>query len=346
MARSWPCPRSGRRFAFGIRNSSTSSGPRATAFSAGRPRSISERSACSSLRGCVHRSVSQCCSASASWSISMRRFRTGGAAPGSVDAGSTGRFRSSRSAPQRSVNARSAGPAGAPAPSSLAACALLALWNVSLMKVAQDGQVRIGEPVSFGEAGAYQARVVHGWFGNPFTYPASLIFAARNGLPIGSYDLLAANRFLGDPTRPYGRVDIGSGDELLLGEGGTEPERDGSITFRWAATPATLLVPLDHAASLARSGPRAGLQLSRSLTTVAERLRQRNAGRRRPHRATRMDDDRVRHGRTCLARGSESGSSAVRACDATRRRRIGRGSATTRGSDRLCESAKEITSNF
>ena len=133
----------------------------------------------------------------------------------------------------------------------VAACALLALWNVSLMKVAQDGQVRIGEPVSFGEAGAYQARVVHGWFGNPFTYPASLIFAARNGLPIGSYDLLAANRFLGDPTRPYGRVDIGSGDELLLGEGWHGPERDGSITFRWVATPATLLVPLDHAASLA-----------------------------------------------------------------------------------------------
>ena len=67
----------------------------------------------------------------------------------------------------------------------VAACALLALWNVSLMKVAQDGQVRIGEPVSFGEAGAYQARAIHGWFGNPFTYPASLIFAARNGLPIG-----------------------------------------------------------------------------------------------------------------------------------------------------------------
>ena len=133
----------------------------------------------------------------------------------------------------------------------VAACGLLALWNVSLMKVAQDGQVRIGEPVSFGEAGAYQARAVHGWFGNPFTYPASLVFAARNGLPIGSYDLLAANRFLGDPTRPYGRVDIGSGDELLLGEGWHGPERDGSITFRWVATPATLLVPLDHAASLA-----------------------------------------------------------------------------------------------
>ena len=131
-----------------------------------------------------------------------------------------------------------------------AAAAMIALWNVTLMKVAQDGHVRIGEPVSFGDAGAHQARAFHGWFGHPFTYPASLVFAARNGLPIGSYDLLAANRFLGDPTRPYGRVDIGAGDELLLGDGWHGPERDGAITFRWVSTPATLLVPLDHAASL------------------------------------------------------------------------------------------------
>ena len=131
-----------------------------------------------------------------------------------------------------------------------AAAAMIALWNVTLMKVAQDGQVRIGEPVSFGDAGAHQARAFHGWFGHPFTYPASLVFAARNGLPIGSYDLLAANRFLGDPTRPYGRVDIGAGDELMLGDGWHDPERDGAITFRWVSTPATLLVPLDHAASL------------------------------------------------------------------------------------------------
>ena len=137
-----------------------------------------------------------------------------------------------------------------PAVVVMAAAAMIALWNVTLMKVAQDGHVRIGEPVSFGDAGAHQARAFHGWFGHPFTYPASLVFAARNGLPVGSYDLLAANRFLGDPTRPYGRVDIGAGDELLLGDGWHGPERDGAITFRWVATPATLLVPLDHAASL------------------------------------------------------------------------------------------------
>ena len=50
-----------------------------------------------------------------------------------------------------------------------------------------------------------QARVVHGWFGNPFTYPASLVFALRNGVSPGDYDLLSTNRFLADPLRPYGR---------------------------------------------------------------------------------------------------------------------------------------------
>jgi hypothetical protein len=131
-----------------------------------------------------------------------------------------------------------------------AAGTLLVIWNLTLIKTAQDGHVRIGESVSFGEMGAHQARVFHQWFGHPFTYPASLVFALRNDLPIGAYDLLAANRFLGDPLRPYGRVDIGSDDELWLEEGWHGGERDGSVTFRWAASPATLLIPLDHAANL------------------------------------------------------------------------------------------------
>ena len=192
------------------------------------------------------------------------------------------------------------------------------------MSAAQDGQVRIGEPVSFGEAGRTQARVVHGWFGNPFTYPASLVFALRNGLPIGSYDLLAATAFSAIASRPYGRVDIGSGDELCSATAGTEPERDGSITFRWVASPATLLVPLDHAASLAvqvraqafnypGASPQslsvyvngtlvaAGLTAPPEWTTIEFVTEE---------RAWRAGVNRVR--------------SAVRACDATRRRRLRR----------------------
>ena len=133
--------------------------------------------------------------------------------------------------------------------------ALIAVWNVALMGAAQSGAVRIGETLSFDRAWASQARVVHGWFGNPFTYPASLVFALRNGVSPGDYDLLSTNRFLADPLQPYGRVDVGStddrgGDEWLLGDGWHAPEKDGAATFRWAASPATLRIPLDHAATL------------------------------------------------------------------------------------------------
>ncbi len=128
--------------------------------------------------------------------------------------------------------------------------ALLVLWNLTLISAAHDGVFRLGTAVSFGDTAAAQGRVFHRWFGNPFTYPASLLFAARNDLPPSRYDLLSANRFLSDPLRPYGRVDVGSEDGWLLEDGWNEPERDGATTFRWAASPATVLIPLDHAAAL------------------------------------------------------------------------------------------------
>lgn len=129
--------------------------------------------------------------------------------------------------------------------------ALLVLWNLSLMSAAHDGHVRIGESISFGEAAAHQARAIHRWFGHPFTYPASLFFAARNDVPIGAYDLLAANRFLSDPLRPYGRIDVGGpGDDLFLDGGWHGPEASGPTTFRWTDATAGMLIPLDYAATL------------------------------------------------------------------------------------------------
>jgi hypothetical protein len=131
------------------------------------------------------------------------------------------------------------------------AMTLLALGNLALMGAAQEGTVRIGETLAFDRAWAAQGRVIHGWFGNPFTYPASLVFALRNGVSPGDYDLLSTNRFLADPLQPYGRVDVGSdGDDSLLGDGWHAPEKDGAITYRWAAAPAQVRIPLDHAAPL------------------------------------------------------------------------------------------------
>jgi len=128
--------------------------------------------------------------------------------------------------------------------------AAIAIWNLALIGAAQAGAVRIGETLSFDRAWASQARVAHGWFGNPFTYPASLVFALRNGVSPGDYDLLSTNRFLADPLRPYTRVDIGNDDDWLIGEGWHAPEKEGAIGYRWASSPATLRIPLDHAAPL------------------------------------------------------------------------------------------------
>jgi hypothetical protein len=126
----------------------------------------------------------------------------------------------------------------------------IAIGNLALIGAAQGGTVRIGETLSFDRAWAAQARVAHGWFGNPFTYPASLVFALRNGVSPGEYDVLSTNRFLADPLQPYGRVDVGKDDEWLIGDGWHAPEMDGPISYRWAASPATLRIPLDHAAPL------------------------------------------------------------------------------------------------
>src|SRR4029079_7262428 len=91
--------------------------------------------------------------------------------------------------------------------------------------------------------------------GTRFPSRPSLVSALRNGVSPGEYDLLRTNRFLADPLQPYGRVDIGAPDtsgtgttdDPLIGDGWYAPEREGPITFRWTASPATLRVPLDHA---------------------------------------------------------------------------------------------------
>lgn len=137
-------------------------------------------------------------------------------------------------------------------PAATAACLLawLVLWNVSLVAVARAGTYRIGQVVSFADLGASQASTLHGWFGHVWSMPANLVFAWRNGVAPARFDLLRPNRFLGDPTRPYGRVDIGVGDAMYITDGWHGPERDGDITFRWATDRAEVLVPLHHAARL------------------------------------------------------------------------------------------------
>ena len=125
----------------------------------------------------------------------------------------------------------------------------LVIWNVALVQVAHEGAYHLGEPASFGDVGAAQARVVHGWVGHPASAPANLVFAAVNGVGPGAYDLLSPSRLLAGGATS-GVIDLGTADGPFVGEGWHGAEQDGGTSFRWATRAAFVDVPLDHVADL------------------------------------------------------------------------------------------------
>lgn len=137
-----------------------------------------------------------------------------------------------------------------PAVTAAAAVSILVVWNITLMAVARSGAYRIGQIVSFGDLAAAQAAVAHGWVGHVPSFPANALWAISNDVTPDRFDLLRPNRFLGDPSRPYGRIDIGAGDTDFIGTGWHGIERDGEITFRWTEGRASLVLPLASAAPL------------------------------------------------------------------------------------------------
>ncbi len=130
------------------------------------------------------------------------------------------------------------------------ALGLLVIWNVSLMAVARSGAYRIGQIVSFGDLAAAQAAVVHDAVGHAPSWPANLLWAWANGVAPGRFDRLRPNRFLGDPSRPYGRIDVGADDTDYLMSGWHGAEGDAALTFRWATDEVSLIVPLAAPADL------------------------------------------------------------------------------------------------
>ena len=141
-----------------------------------------------------------------------------------------------------------------PAVTAVAILSLLVVWNVTLVAVARSGAYRIGQIVSFGDLAAAQATVAHAWIGHPPSFPMNVVWAMTNGVAPSRFDVLRPGRFLGDPSRPYGRIDFGSGDTDYLGTGWHGPERDGDLTFRWTEQSATFVVPLVYAAPLLLQG--------------------------------------------------------------------------------------------
>ena len=127
---------------------------------------------------------------------------------------------------------------------------LLVLWNITAMAAGMAGRFGGSVPQSFAELAVDQARTLARWFGHPFSYPANLLYAAREGVAPFRYDYFAFP-MLGDPERPYGRVDIGLHDEAYLGDGWYQADTppDGT-TARWSQATAEVLLPLAHPAPL------------------------------------------------------------------------------------------------
>ena len=126
----------------------------------------------------------------------------------------------------------------------------LVVWNVTLMETAVSGRLELEAPNAFGEVAGHQATTLHRWIGHPFSYPATLLFALKNGVTPAEADRLWPTRFLGDPARPYGRIDIGGDDEWAIGEGWYTAEQERASTYRWAWRVAGVRLALDHAALL------------------------------------------------------------------------------------------------
>jgi hypothetical protein len=124
---------------------------------------------------------------------------------------------------------------------AVAACVgVLVIWSLTLTATAENGPLRIGEVVSFGDIGAAQARVLHGWIGHPLSAPANLWFALRNRVSSARYDAVMSTH--ASPARGV-TIDIGSADDAFVVDGWYGKELTQTETFRWTQQEVTLLLP-------------------------------------------------------------------------------------------------------
>ncbi len=116
----------------------------------------------------------------------------------------------------------------------------LVLGNVFFMQDVRRGRLPSGEGIRFDDmfASTY-ARI-----GNPFSFPANVLFAWRHGTSARHYDELGL-RVYDNPV-----IDLGEeGDDRFLTHGWSGREREGTFSFRWGVTRQSgLVVPLRYRA--------------------------------------------------------------------------------------------------
>jgi hypothetical protein len=117
---------------------------------------------------------------------------------------------------------------------------VLVIWSLTLTATAENGTLRIGEVVSFGDVGAAQAQVLHGWIGHPLSAPANLWFALRNRVSPARYDGVMSAHV--SPTHDV-TIDIGAADDAFVVDGWHGKEQTQTETFRWTQQEVTMLLP-------------------------------------------------------------------------------------------------------
>ena len=87
--------------------------------------------------------------------------------------------------------------------------ALFFIYNALLMVQLRSGWTAFAAPVSFQQVWGASTTIFHDTFGNPFSYPANLLFAAKHGVSPSQYDVMGGVPFTpdidvqGPALRPY-----------------------------------------------------------------------------------------------------------------------------------------------
>jgi hypothetical protein len=135
---------------------------------------------------------------------------------------------------------------------ALAALALpLAVWNAGLWEQVRRGLTPREGAVSFPQIYGRTARLVADGVGSPSTWPASWIFALREGRPPSQYDPLVGRYLFYRQNNLEGLIELGApGDEAMLGEGWGAVEERFEGKGRSTNGRARVFAPLDVAETL------------------------------------------------------------------------------------------------
>jgi len=116
-------------------------------------------------------------------------------------------------------------------------------WNLGAMAQVARGEARADRSAFHRLAGG-TARLIAEVAGSPPTWPASWLFAWREGRPARQYDRAVGRYLFYRQNNLGGRIAVGS-DDALLAEGWGPREEKGGIPCRAAVASARVLAPLD-----------------------------------------------------------------------------------------------------